>query len=230
MNKKKGKQKHKSSDHILKGTLDITRSGIGYVVIADGSGDVLVRPDDINTTLQGDTVRVKITRENISNGKREGKIIEVISRRQTEFVGTLQLATNFAFFIADSDKPMPDIYIPLENIQDAKNKDKVVVRLIKWEKDDKKPVGEVLSIMKAEDENDATMKELLAENGFPLSFNDEAIEESERVPDMISKSEIKHRLDCREFLTFTIDPVDAKDFDDALSIRSLKSDLYEVGV
>ena len=231
MRGKKSNHKHSSSSHhILKGTLDITRSGIGYVVIADGSGDVLVRPGDFNTALHGDTVRVKITRENISNGKREGKIIEVISRRQTEFVGTLQLATNFAFFIADSDKPMPDIYIPLENIQDAKNKDKVVVRLIKWEKDDKKPVGEVLSIMRAEDENDATMKELLAENGFPLSFNDEAIEESERVPDMISKSEIKHRLDCREFLTFTIDPVDAKDFDDALSIRSLKSDLYEVGV
>jgi ribonuclease R len=230
MNKKKGKHKHKSSDHILKGTLDITRSGIGYVVIADGSGDVLVRPGNFNTALHGDTVRVKITRQNFGNGKREGKITEVISRRQTEFVGTLQLATNFAFFIADSDKPMPDLYIPLENINDAKNKDKVVARLLKWEQGDKKPVGEVVSIMKAEDENDGAMKELLAENGFPLSFSDDAIEESERIPEVISKSEIKKRLDCREILTFTIDPVDAKDFDDALSIRLLKSGLYEVGV
>jgi len=230
MNKKKGKHKHKSSDHILKGTLDITRSGIGYVVIADGSGDVLVRPGNFNTALHGDTVRVKITRQNFGNGKREGKITEVISRRQTEFVGTLQLATNFAFFIADSDKPMPDLYIPLENINDAKNKDKVVARLLKWEQGDKKPVGEVVSIMKAEDENDGAMKELLAENGFPLSFSDDANEESERIPEVISKSEIKKRLDCREILTFTIDPVDAKDFDDALSIRLLKSGLYEVGV
>ncbi|HEY6976950.1 MAG TPA: ribonuclease R [Chitinophagaceae bacterium] len=230
MNKKKGKHKHKSSDHILKGTLDITRSGIGYVVIADGSGDILVRPGNFNTALHGDTVRVKITRQNFGNGKREGKITEVISRRQTEFVGTLQLATNFAFFIADSDKPMPDLYIPLENINDAKNKDKVVARLVKWEQGDKKPVGEVVSIMKARDENDVAMKELLAENGFPLSFSDDAIEESERIPEVISKSEIKKRLDCREILTFTIDPVDAKDFDDALSIRLLKSGLYEVGV
>jgi len=230
MNKKKGKHKHKSSDHILKGTLDITRSGIGYVVIADGSGDVLVRPGNFNTALHGDTVRVKITRQNFGNGKREGKITEVISRRQTEFVGTLQLATNFAFFIADSDKPMPDLYIPLENINDAKNKDKVVARLLKWEQGDKKPVGDVVSIMKAEDENDGAMKELLAENGFPLSFSDDANEESERIPEVISKSEIKKRLDCREILTFTIDPVDAKDFDDALSIRLLKSGLYEVGV
>jgi ribonuclease R len=230
MSRKKGKDKHKSSGYILKGTLDITRSGIGYVVIADGSGDILVRPGDFNTALHGDTVRVKITRENFSNGKREGKITQVISRRQTEFVGTLQLATNFAFFIADSDKPMPDIYIPLENINTAKNKDKVIVRLLQWEKDDKKPVGEVVSIMKAQDENDSSMKELLAENGFPLSFKDEAMEESERLPDAISTSEIKHRLDCRELPTFTIDPVDAKDFDDALSLRLLKSGLYEVGV
>src|SRR6476660_6507877 len=230
MNKKKGKHKHKSSDHVLKGTLDITRSGIGYVVIADGSGDILVRPGNFNTALHGDTVRVKITRQNFGSGKREGKITEVISRRQTEFVGTLQLSTNFAFFIADTDKPMPDLYIPLENINDAKNKDKVVVRLLKWDQDNKKPVGEVVSIMKAQDENDVAMKELLAENGFPLSFSDDAIEESERIPEVISKSEIKKRLDCREILTFTIDPVDAKDFDDALSIRLLKSGLYEVGV
>ena len=230
MNKKKGKHKQKSSDHILKGTLDITRSGIGYVVIADGSGDVLVRPGNFNTALHGDTVRVKVTRQNFGNGKREGKITEVISRRQTEFVGTLQLATNFAFFIADSDKPMPDLYIPLENINGAKNKDKVVARLVKWDQDDKKPVGEVVSVMKAQDENDSAMKELLAENGFPLSFSDEAIEESERIPETISKSEIKKRLDCREILTFTIDPIDAKDFDDALSIRLLKSGIHEIGV
>ncbi len=134
---------------------------------------MLVRPGNFNTALHGDTVRVKVTRQNFGNGKREGKITEVISRRQTEFVGTLQLATNFAFFIADSDKPMPDLFIPLENINGAKNKDKVIARLVKWEQDDKKPVGEVVSVMKAQDENDSAMKELLAENGFPLSFSDD---------------------------------------------------------
>lgn len=232
MSKKKGKHKHKSHDdhHALKGTLDITRSGIGYVVIEEGTGDVMVRPGNFNTALHGDTVRVKVTKENFATGRREGRVTDVLARRQTEFVGTLQLATNFGFFIADTDKPMPDLYIPLEHVNGAKNKDKVIARLIKWEKDDKKPIGEVVSVMKAEDENDIAMKELIAENGFPLSFSDDAIEESERIPDEISKSDLKNRKDFRDLLTFTIDPVDAKDFDDALSVRVLKNGLYEVGV
>ena len=125
--RKKDKNKHRgvSGQPLLKGTLDIARSGIGYVVIADGTGDVLVRPGDFNTALHGDTVRVKVTRENLATGRKEGKITEVVSRRQTEFIGTLQLATNFAFFVPDSDKPMPDLFIPLDKIKGAKNKEKV---------------------------------------------------------------------------------------------------------
>ncbi len=231
MRKKKDKNKHKASGQpLLKGTLDIARSGIGYVVIANGTGDVLVRPGDFNTALHGDTVRVKVTRENIATGKKEGKITEVVSRRQTEFIGSIQLATNFAFFVPDSEKPMPDLFIPLDSLNGAKNKDKVIVRLVKWDKDDRKPVGAVVTVLNAEDENDMAMKELLAENGFPLTFSDEVMEESERLPDVISQSEIKNRKDFREVLTFTIDPVDAKDFDDALSLRSLKGGLYEIGV
>ncbi len=231
MSRKKDKNKHRAQNQpLVKGTLDIARSGIGYVVVADGTGDVLVRPGDFNTALHGDTVRVKVTRENLGTGRKEGKITEVVSRRQTEFIGTLQMATNFAFFIPDSDKPMPDLFIPFDKINGAKNKDKVVVRLVKWDKDDKKPVGEVASVMNAEDMNDMAMKELLAENGFPLSFSEEVHEESARLPDAISQSEIKNRKDFREILTFTIDPVDAKDFDDAISIRTLKEGLYEIGV
>jgi len=232
MSRKKDKNKHKgvSGQPLLKGTLDIARSGIGYVVIADGTGDVLVRPGDFNTALHGDTVRVKVTRENLGTGRKEGKIAEVVSRRQTEFIGTLQMATNFAFFVPDSDKPMPDLFIPFDKINGAKNKDKVVARLVKWDKDDKKPVGEVVSVMDAEDQNDMAMKELLAGNGFPLSFGDDVHEESARLPDVISQTEIKNRKDFREILTFTIDPADAKDFDDAISIRPLKNGLYEIGV
>jgi len=233
MARKNSKKKHKSSSPHLqakKGTLDVTRSGIGYVVIADGSGDILVRPGDFNTALNGDTVMVRVIKENISSGRKEGKIVEVLQRKQTEFIGTLQMAPNFAFFIPDTDKPMPDLYIPLENIHGAKNKQRVAVKLVKWDKDDKKPVGEVLSILEAEDENNIAMKEILAENGFPLSFSDEVMEEAARIPDTISDSEIAKRKDCRDILTFTIDPVDAKDFDDALSIRKLRNGLYEVGV
>ncbi len=233
MGTKKSKQKHKSkapSQRILKGVLDITRSGMGYVVIADGSGDVLVRPGDFNTALHGDTVNVKVIKENLVTSKKEGRITEVLERKQTEFIGTLQLSTNFAFFICDSDKPMPDIFIPLSQLHGAKNKDRVAVRLVKWDKGDKKPVGEVTAVLKPEDENDSAMKELLAENGFPLSFSDEVMEEAARLPDGISQSEIASRKDFRDILTFTIDPADAKDFDDAISFRILKNGYYEIGV
>ncbi len=232
MSRKKEKNKNKQTSHqqLQKGTLDIARSGIGYVVIADGTGDVLVRPGDFNTALHGDTVRVKVTKENLATGRKEGKITEVVSRRQNEFIGTIQLSTNFAFFIPDSEKPMPDLYIPLESLNGAKNKDKVIAKLVKWDKDNRKPIGEVINVLDAENINDMAMKELLAENGFPLSFSDDVMEESGRLPDAISSSEIKNRKDFREVLTFTIDPVDAKDFDDAISIRQVKKGLYEIGV
>jgi ribonuclease R len=123
MKKKKSKSKHHASHaYTLKGTLDIARNGMGYVVIADGSGDVLVRPGNFNTALDGDTVRVKVHKENLGTGRKEGKITEVVSRRQIEFIGVIQLSTNYAFFIPDTDKPMPDLFIPLEKIHCAKNK------------------------------------------------------------------------------------------------------------
>lgn len=228
---KKQKQKQKSvTAQLLKGKLEVTRSGMGYVVIDNGSGDVLVRPGDFMNALNGDVVRVKVVRENGRTGKKEGKITEVISRRQTEFIGYIQLSTNFAFFVPDTDKPMPDLFIPLTSLNGAKNKDRVVARLVKWEKEDKKPVGEVVSVMQPEDENDAAMKELLAQAGFPLFFPEDVLEEAERLPDVLDAEEIKKRKDCREIRTFTIDPVDAKDFDDAISIRKLANGIYEIGV
>ncbi len=228
--------KHKKSKHdasqsyLLKGELDIARNGLGYVIITDGSGDVLVRPGNFNNALHGDIVRVKVFKENMATGKKEGKIAEVISRQRTEFVGTLQLSTNYAFFVPDTDKPMPDLYIPLEKINGAKNKDRVAVRLLHWNKEDKKPIGEVISVLNNEDENDITMKEIIAESGFPLSFPDEVIAQSEKLSALITEKEIKKRKDFRNTLTFTIDPVDAKDFDDAISIKKIKKDVFEIGV
>jgi ribonuclease R len=236
MSKQKSKkQKHITTKHThvtneIKGVLDVTRSGIGYVVIPDGTGDVLVRQGDFNTALHGDTVRVKVVKENLNSGRKEGKITEVISRKQTEFIGHLQLSTNFAFFVPDTDKPMPDLFIPLDKINGAKHKEKVIARLVKWEKGDKKPIGEIMSVLTAADENDAAMKEILAEAGFPLSFPEEVMKEANQLNDDFPEAEIKKRKDFREILTFTIDPVDAKDFDDAISIRKIKKDLYEIGV
>jgi ribonuclease R len=222
--------KHTSPSLLVKGALEITRSGIGYVLIEDKSGDVLVRPGDFNTALNGDIVMVKIIKENSVTKKKEGKITEVVTRKQNEFIGHIQLSTNYAFFVPDTDKPMPDLFIPLNKLNGAKNKDKVVARLIEWGKGDKKPIGEVVSLMEAGDENDGAMKELLAEAGFPLSFTKEVMDEAMALTDEISSLETSNRKDCRDILTFTIDPVDAKDFDDALSIRKLKNGNYEIGV
>jgi ribonuclease R len=234
------KQKTKKNKHTttkntnisneIKGVLDVTRTGIGYVVIPDGTGDVLVRQNDFNTALHGDTVRVKVLKENLNSGRKEGKITEVISRKQTEFIGHLQVSANFAFFIPDTDKPMPDMFIPLDKINGAKHKEKVIAKLVKWEKGDKKPIGEIMSVLTAADENDTAMKELLAEAGFPLSFPEDVMKEANALNDDFPEAEIKKRKDFRDVLTFTIDPVDAKDFDDAISIKKLSEDLYEIGV
>jgi len=218
------------SHGIIKGRLEITRSGMGYVIIEKDGSDVMVKPGDFNTALNGDLVRVKVTKQNPRTGKREGKITEVVTRRQTEFIGYLQLSTNHAFFIPDSDKPMPDLFIPLSSTMGAKHKDRVVVRMVKWEREDKKPVGEVIGVLLPEDRNDAAMKELIAQNGFPLVFPDEVLEAAARLPEQISEEEINRRRDFRSILTFTIDPVDARDFDDALSIRFLSDGWWEVGV
>lgn len=234
------KQKTKKNKHTttkntnisneIKGVLDVTRTGIGYVVIPDGTGDVLVRQNDFNTALHGDTVRVKVLKENLNSGRKEGKITEVISRKQTEFIGHLQVSANFAFFIPDTDKPMPDMFIPLDKINGAKHKEKVIAKLVKWEKGDKKPIGEIMSLLTAADENNSAMKELLAEAGFPLSFPEDVMKEANALNDDFPEAEIKKRKDFRDVLTFTIDPVDAKDFDDAISIKKISEDLYEIGV
>lgn len=230
---KKSKQKKTAKPIVvatLKGKIDITRSGMGYVIVDNNAIDIMVRPSDMGNALHGDTVRVKITRENGRTGKKEGKVVEVVERRQTEFIGHIQLSDKFAFFVPYTDKPMPDIFIPLQYLNGAKNKDRVAAKLVKWDKDDKKPVGEVIAVMSPEDENDAAMKELLAQAGFPLFFPQDVLEAAEALPIVLDEAEIAKRRDCRDIKTFTIDPADAKDFDDALSIRKLPSGLYEIGV
>jgi ribonuclease R len=229
--KNSSKKKHKAgaeSGKTLKGVLDITRSGMGFVVVPGLEVDIMIRPGDFNTAMHGDTVIVRI--KNGSGRRMQGQIIEVAERKRTEFIGHLQMNNGFAFFVADMDKPMPDLFIPLSNVNNAKDKDRVVARLLKWEGGDKRPVGEVVSILDAENSNDAAMKEILLENGFPLEFPEEALEVAARIPDTIPEAEIKKRKDVRDILTFTIDPVDAKDFDDAISFRTLKNGTYEIGV
>lgn len=203
---------------------------MGFVVVTGLETDILVRPNDFNTALHGDTVRVQVDPD--KTGKRmQGVVVDVLERKQMEFVGRLEMNKGYAFFIAEGNKKIPDIFIPQASFNEAQDGDRVVVKIKEWEKDTKKrPVGEVISILDAEDSNDVAMKEILLENGFPLGFSDEVLEEAARIPDQISQDEINKRKDFREILTFTIDPVDAKDFDDALSLRVLKNGNYEIGV
>ena len=211
--------------------LKSTAFPVAVVTLTSLTRDVpLVKPADFNTALHGDTVRVSIKEQRKDGGRMQGVISEVLRRKQTEFMGKMEMNEGFGFFVAETDKPMPDIYIPKQNFNGAKDNQRVVVRLLEWEKDGKRPVGEVVSVMDEEDSSDLAMKEILMENGFPLEFGEEVMEEAARIPDQISNEEIRRRKDVREILTFTIDPIDAKDFDDALSFRVLKNGNYEIGV
>jgi ribonuclease R len=231
MSRKQSKNKNKKSSQsdTLKGVLDITRSGMGFVVVENNPEDILVRPTDFNTAMHGDIVRVKVRGDHSRSGRKQGEITEVVKRKQMEFMGRVELSKNFAFFIVNSDKPVPDIYVPLNKLNGADNGDQAIVRIVEWEKN-KKPVGEVIQVMDASDVNDQAMKEILMENGFALMFPDSVIEESERISDVLPAAEIKKRRDFRDILTFTIDPVDAKDFDDAISFQVMKNGDYEIGV
>ncbi|WP_132055014.1 ribonuclease R [Pseudocnuella soli] len=233
MGRKNGKDKKKHRQHGSadehRGRLEVTRSGMGFVVVEGLETDILVKPNDFNTALNGDTVVVQVLPQRDSR-RMQGTVTKVLERKQSEFIGALQMNKGFAFFVADSDRKMPDIFVPQNAFNEAKDGDRVVVRITKWEEgSNKRPEGEVVTVLN-ENEGQVAMKEILLENGFPLEFPDEALEEAARIPDTIPHSEIDRRRDFRNILTFTIDPVDAKDFDDALSIRVLKNGNYEIGV
>ncbi|MEJ7627864.1 MAG: ribonuclease R [Ferruginibacter sp.] len=222
--------KKSSQVKVLKGKLDISRSGMGFVTVAGVEKDIMVKPNDFGRAFHGDIVRVQITPQTGRGRRTEGKVIDVAERKQTEFIGNLQLNKNIAFFIPGGEKSIPDFYIPVEKLNGAVDGNRVVVRFTKWDKSDKKPQGEIISVLKAEDESDMAMKEIIIDAGFPIAFEPAVLKEADKLEGKISREEIKKRKDCRDILTFTIDPADAKDFDDAISIRNLDNGNYEIGV
>lgn len=231
MNKQKKKETKKSQQtKTLTGQLDISKGGLGFVIVEEAERDIVIRPNDFGRALHGDTVKVQLKKDTGSGKRAEGVITDVVERKQTTFIGNMQVKNNVAFFIPSSEKPIPDFYIPWEKLNGVKDGQRVVVRLIKWDKGDRKPEGEVVSILQASDLNDMAMKELLIEAGFPLSFEKEVLAEAEKLNEAITREEERKRKDFRDILTFTIDPVDAKDFDDAISIRNLDNGYYEIGV
>ncbi len=234
--KQKDKKKRKKdtkpckdgSDKIVQGTLDLTRSGRGFLIVEGQEDDILIEPENIRNALDGDIVRVKLCPG--SNGRTKGKVTEVVHRKRNEFIGRFQKNDGFGFVVCNNDRNIPDIYIPREHFNNAEDGNLVVVRMTRWEKQDKRPVGVIVTALSDDDAADAEMKNILLENGFPLEFSDEALEAAARLSDTISKEEIALRKDVRGVLTFTIDPEDAKDFDDAISFRVLKNGNYEIGV
>lgn len=241
-NSKKRKNKNRpkvKKEELLTGVMEISRSGTGFVITDAFKEDIMVRKEDLNTALHGDKVKLKLKDSKGKGGRIKGVIVEVTRRKQTEFIGHMELSgngddgkkkRNFAFFIPDSGRPMPDIFIPPGKMMGAGEKDRVVVRITEWDKKGQRPEGEVISILDKENLNDQAMKEILLQSGFPLEFSGEALEASLRIPEQVPQQEIRNRRDMRNQLTFTIDPVDAKDFDDALSFEVLKNGNYEIGV
>lgn len=229
MSKKKKTSSSKSSKaELMKGKLEVSRIGMGFVIVEGLEQDILVKPNDFGKAFHGDTVRVEIIP--MRNGKRkEGRVTEVVSRKQTEFTGTLEVNGKIAFFIPDGDR-IPDFYISADQMKDAVHGQRVLARLVKWDKNDRKPQGEIIKVIEARDESDLAMRGILTESGFSLEFEDAVIQEANKLEDRITREELRKRKDCRDILTFTIDPVDARDFDDAISIRNLDNGNYEVGV
>jgi len=230
---KNTKKKSKSPDtgrNIYTGKLEVTRSGMGFVVVEGLEKDIMIERDGMNNAFNGDEVKVEV-KGHIDNNKRvKGTVVEVVRRKQSEFSGRVEVHPHFAFLVPDSDKIPVDIFIPLHLLNGAKHGDAAMGRIVEWTGKTKNPVGEIISVLTNESVNEVAMQGLLVENGFPLSFPDDVLEEAARYSEFIDKDEVAKRRDMRGTLTVTIDPVDAKDFDDAISFRELKGGWYEVGV
>lgn len=203
---------------------------MAFVIVEDLEQDIMVRPNNIGRAFHGDTVKVEYEKPNGPAKRLEGRVVEVLERKQSEFLGHIEINRSVAFFIVAGDKPFPDFFVPLEKLNGAKVGDHVIVRLVKWDKDDRKPQGEVITVINANNASDLAMKEILVDARFPLAFEQEVLREAEALSPNITREELSKRRDCRDILTFTIDPVDARDFDDAISIRNLDNGNYEIGV
>lgn len=214
----------------VEGRVDMTADGSAFIVTDDpDESDIYIAPRKLRTALNGDRVKIYVYAK--SKGKRkEGEVIEIIKRAKMEFTGIVKLSERFAFFVPDDRKMLHDIFIPLTDLNGIKNGVKAVAEITDWPPDAKNPIGRIKQVLGKQGENDTEMNAILAEYGFPLAFPTEVENEAEEISDVISEEEIARRWDFREVLTFTIDPFDAKDFDDALSFKILDNGNYQIGV
>ncbi|MDR3226262.1 MAG: ribonuclease R [Prevotellaceae bacterium] len=211
------------------GCVDMTMQGYAFIISDESEKDVFVSQHNLNHALHNDIVKV-----NIYNTKKayrvEGEVIEIIERSKHNFVGIVELSGNNGFLIPDSRQMPHDIFIPAEKLNNAKNGQKVIGRITDWAKNMRNPIGEIVDVIGNPGENDTEMHAILAEYDLPYRFPSKLDELAEHISEKISNEDYANRRDFRGITTFTIDPADAKDFDDALSLRKLKNGKYEIGI
>ena len=224
-----GKYKVKASRGYITGTVDMTRSGYGFISTDELEDDVFVSANNLKTALHGDKVKVKLYAKR-KGARPEGEVMEIIERWRTSFVGTVEIMPNFAFLIPDN-KNMPfDLYIPTSKLNGALQGQKAVARVTDWDPKSKNPVAEIINVLGFPGLHETEMHAILAEFELPYNFTEEVEADAEKISGVITENDIKIRRDFRKTPTFTIDPADAKDFDDAISLKHLDNGNLEVGV
>lgn len=224
-----GKYKAKQPHGHITGIVDLTRMGYGFITTEDMDDDVFVTAKNLKTALHGDKVKVWLYAKR-KGARPEGEVVEIIERSRTTFVGTVEIMPNFAFLIPDN-KNMPfDLFIPTSKLNGAKQGQKAVAKVVDWDPKSKNPVAEIVNVLGFPGLNETEMHAILAEFELPYHFTDEVEADAEKIAGGISEQEIKSRRDFRNIPTFTIDPADAKDFDDAISLRQLDNGNWEAGV
>ncbi len=225
----RGKFKISQQGGYITGEVQLTMKGAGYVISDESDEDVFVAQANLKHALNGDIVKVYLSAKR--RGRQpEGEVVEIIKKSKENIVGVIEISKNFAFMVANSRQMPYDVFIPLPKLQGAQNGDKVVVRITEWPEKYKNPFGEVVNVLGKPGENDTEMHAILAEFDLPYEFDKKVEDAANQVSETITDEDYKARRDFRQITTFTIDPADAKDFDDALSIQKLGNGNWEVGV
>jgi len=217
------------SQNYYTGKVDIAGRGQGYIIVEDLEDDIYVKSKNLNKALNGDIVEVYVFKRK-KGGKTEGEVTKILERKRTEFVGTIQVQENFAFVDVTDYKMYTDIFVPKNKINGAKNGEKVLVAMEDWPEKADSPFGRIIKVLGMPGEHNTEIHSILAQYGLPYEFPQEVEDYTNKIDTSIKASEIKKRRDMRDVLTFTIDPKDAKDFDDALSFEKLENGNYEIGI
>jgi ribonuclease R len=214
---------------VVEGTFFRRSNGKNSFIPEGEETPVFVAERNSHHAMDGDRVKVQLFARR-QRAELEGEVLEILERREATFTGRLQVSHSYAFLITEDKTLANDIFIPRNHLKRGKDGDKAVVRIVEWPEENKNPIGEVIDILGRAGDNNAEMHAILAEFGLPYTYPPEIERQAEQIPDTISDQEIAQREDFRHILTFTIDPKDAKDFDDALSARQLPSGNWEVGI